>query len=315
MIISKDAIIWAYRLFLDREPENDLVVSDKLACLRNTADIRRDFMSSSEFITKNPVIRTLSLSGHEPSMPIESSDDLNGLFAHIQNVWEDLGKSEPHWSVLTWDKFMSNGEGTEEEFYNTGKGDVDRLLETLKRNSIDINSLDTCLEFGCGVGRITSWLSQKFKTVIGYDISRAHLHLAQQHFDKSSYKNISLHHLRELSDIEKLPQVDLVFSVIVLQHNPPPIIKLIIKWLIRALNPGGIAFFQVPTYRNGYSFILKNYLSDEIKNHTMEMHVLPQNELFEVIHNENGKVIEVLEDGYTGLRDGERSNTFVVQKR
>ena len=204
MAISKEAIIWAYRLFLDREPENEPAVSGKLDYLTTTQDVRREFLTSDEYRASNPANPTLSLSGHEPSMLIEKVDDLQGLFAHIQDVWERLGRTEPHWSVLTWDKFRSSGDGTRREFYATGRNDVDLLFDTLKRNNIDCSGLKTCLEFGCGLGRVTSWLAERFETVIGYDISSAHLHLAQQYFGEKNYENISLYHLNKLRDLESL---------------------------------------------------------------------------------------------------------------
>ena len=47
----------------------------------------------------------------------------------------------------------------------------------------------------------------------------------------------------------------------------------------------------------------------------MEMHVLPQRVIFEIAAQEGGQVIEVLEDGFTGLRFKEVSNSFLIQKR
>ncbi len=81
-----------------------------------------------------------------------------------------------------------------------------------------------------------------------------------------------------------------------------------------ALNTGGIAFFQVPTYREGYTFLLKEYLNGEATWSAMEMHVLPQVTILEIIREEGDRVIEILEDGWTGWRQRERSNTFVIQK-
>jgi len=105
--------------------------------------------------------------------------------------------------------------------------------------------------------------------------------------------------------------VDLIYSVIVLQHNPPPIIHRVIVQFMRALNPGGIAFFQLPTYKEGYRFLLEEYLGKESMQEEMEMHALPQNAVFEIVREENGKLLEVVEDFSTswGL-----SNTFLVQK-
>ena len=59
---------------------------------------------------------------------------------------------------------------------------------------------------------------------------------------------------------------------------------------------------------------MKEYLSDAMENCEMEMHVLSQQEVFEIVYKEQGKVVEVLEDGCIGLSYGVRSNTFLLQK-
>jgi FkbM family methyltransferase len=48
---SRDRIRWAYRLFLDREPESEQAF-ERMAT--GTADLRREFLASSEFQAKNP---------------------------------------------------------------------------------------------------------------------------------------------------------------------------------------------------------------------------------------------------------------------
>jgi FkbH-like protein len=45
---TKDAVTWAYRLFLDREPESDGVVQEKMS-LASGIELLRDFLLSSEF--------------------------------------------------------------------------------------------------------------------------------------------------------------------------------------------------------------------------------------------------------------------------
>jgi hypothetical protein len=46
----------------------------------------------------------------------------------------------------------------------------------------------------------------------------------------------------------------------------------------------------------------------------MEMHVLPQSRIFEIAQRAGGRVLEVIDDGWTGIRFKEVSNTFVIQK-
>jgi FkbM family methyltransferase len=49
--VSREHVRWAYRLLLDREPENEQVLNRPAP---DTAALRRDFISSAEFQTKNP---------------------------------------------------------------------------------------------------------------------------------------------------------------------------------------------------------------------------------------------------------------------
>ncbi|MDH5478821.1 MAG: FkbM family methyltransferase [Nitrospinota bacterium] len=51
--VTQDHVIWAYRLFLDREPENMDVVEAKLANHPDTRSLRNAFMTSSEFKNGN----------------------------------------------------------------------------------------------------------------------------------------------------------------------------------------------------------------------------------------------------------------------
>lgn len=51
--IGRDHVIWAYRLFLDREPESEGAIRLKLAGHGSAADLRRDFLTSAEFSKRN----------------------------------------------------------------------------------------------------------------------------------------------------------------------------------------------------------------------------------------------------------------------
>ena len=315
--LTEESIIWGYRLFLDRDPENFRVINYKLMKLSSFQELRRELMRSDEFKRKNPTLKSPTLSGDEPPMLIEdmcSEVVLQDLFKHIQESWKSLGEKEPYWSVLTVDNLLArNIEVNKGVFYESGKQDANILFNFFNRNRIDYTGFKSALEYGCGLGRVTQWLAEKFEIVHGYDISQTHLNGAEQYLTRVGVRNIILKHIKRVQDIQNLPKVDLVYSILVLQHNPPPLISLIIREFIKALNPGGIAFFQVPTYQLGYSFSLERYLSGATK-HEMEMHILPQSQIFEIIRQEGGKAIEVIEDDKTCLNYKEVSNTFLVQK-
>ena len=52
--LTRDHVVWAYRLLLDRDPENEDVIAPKLAGSRDTSELRRHLMTSAEFRDKNP---------------------------------------------------------------------------------------------------------------------------------------------------------------------------------------------------------------------------------------------------------------------
>lgn len=51
--LTRDHVVWAYRLLLDRDPESENAIGPKLAGSRDTRDLRRHLMTSAEFQEKN----------------------------------------------------------------------------------------------------------------------------------------------------------------------------------------------------------------------------------------------------------------------
>lgn len=52
--LTREHVVWAYRLLLDRDPENEDVIGPKLAGSRTTAELRHHLITSAEFRDKNP---------------------------------------------------------------------------------------------------------------------------------------------------------------------------------------------------------------------------------------------------------------------
>jgi FkbM family methyltransferase len=55
-LLSRDHVLWAYRLFLDREPESEKILTNQLAEIETTEQLRYKFCSSQEFRQKNPML-------------------------------------------------------------------------------------------------------------------------------------------------------------------------------------------------------------------------------------------------------------------
>src|SRR5688572_503278 len=52
--LTRDHVVWAYRLLLDRDPESEDVIAPKLAGSSNTAELRHHLITSVEYRQKNP---------------------------------------------------------------------------------------------------------------------------------------------------------------------------------------------------------------------------------------------------------------------
>lgn len=94
--LSKEYVRWAYRLFLDREPESEAVLNHEFA---STAEIRSAFLESPEFKSHNttsfpPAIRPQN---YQPQLPL-----LNGYSEERIKDWlasltiDGLGGDELH---------------------------------------------------------------------------------------------------------------------------------------------------------------------------------------------------------------------------
>lgn len=322
-MLDKTQIELAYQLFLGRNPENQEVVLNLRQNIQTLDQLRESFFKSAEFqariseiLEQSPQIRHRH-PFHHPSIPVEvsiSSEKLSQMFERIHQEWEYLGEKDPYWSVVTQPQYhLDQFDTHKEDFYQSGKYTVDIFLATLRRNNINYNHFETCLEVGCGVGRVTPHLGANFKKIIAADISSKHIALSRAYTESNGIQNIDYHHWANLWALESIPQVDCILSVITLQHNPPPIIAWMLSKMFSAIKPGGVAYFQVPTYRNGYLFEVERYLNSEPPK-SLEMHFIPQYEVFRVIEESGCICLEVREDTMVGDEDKILSNTFVVQK-
>lgn len=314
---TRQDIELAYLMLLDRPVESPAILEWLSNAAQTYRDLRNIVLKSPEFRQNNSDILIEEKLGRKPAMDIEidyTRDELARLFAHTQNNWHNLGKAESHWSMPSSDTLQREHIELRESFYASGREELLLVQDTLARNAIDIGQLHTCLEFGSGLGRVTHWLAQQFDNVHGYDISDSNLRLAAQYMASKAVTNVRFTHLTAVDDLAGMPKVDFIFSVIVLQHNPPPVIAHTIKALLAALNAGGVALFQVPIYRANYRFSVNEYLDALDDAGEIEMHILPQREIFRIIREKNCELIEAAEDHYAGVGNGIFSNTFLVRR-
>jgi 2-polyprenyl-3-methyl-5-hydroxy-6-metoxy-1,4-benzoquinol methylase len=200
-----------------------------------------------------------------------------------------------------------------EAFYATGRQAVYRIDKWLERNRLSLPTNGTCVEYGCGVGRCTVWLARRFAHVLALDISEPHLRLAQERAKSEGLKNIEFVNIKEKDDLAHINNADFFYSTMVLQHNPPPIIASILRAAFSGLNPGGVAFFQVPTHSIGYFFNIEDYTRNTV-DRGMEMHFFPQAALFALASDHGMRPLEVSADNLIGNFGRWTSSSFLLKK-
>lgn len=322
-MITPEQVILAYQLLLGRDPESNEIINNLCQTTHSIAQLRESFVRSAEFrqrmgelLDKNQHVQ-LRHPFHLPNIPVEvdvPNDVLIKMFNRIKHEWEYLGGTEPYWSTITQPQYHKDQfEGNREQFYQSGKYVVDLFLASLRRNGFNPEKILTLLEVGSGVGRVTQHLAKNFKSITAADISSAHLEIAKSQMQRQNIENVQYLHWSDLRQVQGLKTVDAILSVITLQHNSPPVMAWLLKNLLRALNNNGVAYIQIPTYKNGYLFEAQRYLETSQPN-SLEMHFLPQHEVFKIIEDSDCVCLEIREDGMVGDESVMLSNTFLIQK-
>ena len=165
-------------------------------------------------------------------------------FERLRHTWETLGSEDPLWAVLS-DPSKHNNKWDSAEFFETGKKEIDGLFSDLRSRGIEPNTR-RCLDFGCGVGRLSQALGDYFDVVDGVDIAQSMIDAARrynQHGSRCRY------HVNAKDDLQLFgtETFDLVYSNIVLQHMETELAQRYIAEFMRVLAPGGLAVFQVPS--------------------------------------------------------------------
>jgi SAM-dependent methyltransferase len=305
----------AYQLIVEREPKDPELLR---RLLKKSTDLR----GARDLLFRLPEIQEIvsayspnakPLNGPKMDVEVQVTDEiLQRMFKRIEAVFQKNASEEPYFTVSTLEEFkMTSIEETKQGFFARGKQQISLIKAFASRAGIDLGSLRSCFELGCGVGRVTVWLAELFPQVFAWDISEHMLNEARNTMSSFGRTNVSFHRCNNFSDFQNLPEFDFFFTIIVLQHNPPPVINYMLGCILDRLSPGGVGLFQVPTYRANYTFSAQSYLSEESQDNKIEMHFFPQAELFRLIEEKGCHVLEIRENG----RKRRVSNIVFIQKR
>jgi ubiquinone/menaquinone biosynthesis C-methylase UbiE len=159
--------------------------------------------------------------------------------------WKQWGKYDPFWAVAAWSNKQKTGcsPWTKEEFYALGESDWQDFSHQWQHYGLDRES---CLEIGCGAGRMTRQLALAFDQVHAVDVSEDMISGARKNIGLGnvSFAVIDGLHL-PLSDCS----VKAIFSTHVLQHLDTVRIGFsYFREFHRVLAAGGTMMVHLPIY-------------------------------------------------------------------
>lgn len=167
---------------------------------------------------------------------------MSGELNETRDTWEHLGATDPYWAVLTEDDYHEGS--ARAKFFESGRAEISSVLAFLDRHERPYGKV--AVDFGCGVGRLTIALADHFEQVYGVDVAQSMLEEARvnnPHGERVQF----IHNAADTLPFDD-NSVDLVVSLITLQHIPPALSLRYLLEMIRIVRPGGHLLFQVPSH-------------------------------------------------------------------
>jgi SAM-dependent methyltransferase len=153
--------------------------------------------------------------------------------------WDALARLDPLWAILSRPEAREGG-WSPDEFFATGEAEIVAVLSHAEARP---EHWRVAIDFGCGVGRLTRALGERFAHCYGLDASTEMIARARRlNADRA---NCSF----EVADLSGFASdsADFVYSSFVLQHlSSNREIETCLREFLRVVAPGGRVVFQLP---------------------------------------------------------------------
>ena len=161
----------------------------------------------------------------------------------LRRHWDAFGRADPLWANLTNEE-KRGGRWAAEEFFRTGEDEIHEVLDFVTSLPVEV-TFHRALDFGCGVGRLTQALADRFDETWGVDIAPSMIEQAERY---NRHPDVCHYYLNDRSDLGSFDggSFDFIYSNIVLQHMRPKDQRLALGELVRVLAPAGLLVFQLP---------------------------------------------------------------------
>jgi SAM-dependent methyltransferase len=131
-----------------------------------------------------------------------------------------------------------------DEFFSTGRDEVDQALAALAERGIAVGT-GRALDFGCRIGHLTRALAEHFDACDGVDSAVPLIEQARElggYGDRVRFHEMTAHDLSMFGDAS----FDFVLAPTGLRRIEPELIAGYLREFVRVLRPGGVAFFNLP---------------------------------------------------------------------
>jgi SAM-dependent methyltransferase len=184
----------------------------------------------------------------------------------LRRSWNENARTDPFNAILTtgskpgrtWDQG---------EFYRSGQLEITALFDRLRAQGLTPRP-GRALDFGCGVGRLSEALADRFSEVKGVDISDSMISRARA---LSHHENVE-YIANATPDLSLFPDghFDFCVSHLVLQHTGRRLAMIYLGELVRVLARGGIAEVEVPVGFGG----VRGFVAALLPNRILKFYML-----------------------------------------
>ncbi|MCX6765902.1 MAG: class I SAM-dependent methyltransferase [Candidatus Moranbacteria bacterium] len=143
------------------------------------------------------------------------------------------------------------------DFDKEGYAEAQRLFYFYDKSSVVV-------DYGCGIGRVAKYVAPRTKKFIGLDINPDFVVKARDYVKE---ENVEFYTIDQFKNIEF---ADLVYSLMVLQHNDADHRQLIISHIHLLLKKGGVAIINFPRFESDYyqeNNFLHKFKREEVDNY------------------------------------------------
>lgn len=235
-----------------------------------------------------------------------------GAFDRVARLWERNARADALWAILALPGKEHGWDPT--EFFGTGERDVAELMRYVDDRGARPRP-GRALDFGCGVGRLTRALAPLFERVDGVDVSPTMIERARGFTTDPRVQ----YHVGASPDLGTFPDgsFDLVLSILVLQHIPPPFNETYVAEFTRVVRPGGILLFQAPHARRREQLQrgpLRRLAARVLRPERveLEMYALPRDRVEGILRGSGCEIVDVRADGWAG--DEWESYVYLARK-